>query len=74
MAKDKAAPGVTVGSVWMSNDKRFGEKARRLYRFRVVGIVGDRATVENIVTAKRTRTIALERFKPTSTGYVPTEY
>lgn len=74
MANDEAAPKVTVGSVWMSNDKRFTEKARRLYRFRVVGIAGSRATVENVVTSRRRRTIALKRFRPNATGYVPTDF
>ena len=74
MAKGKAAPEVKVGSVWMSNDKRVKESQRRTYRFRVVRIIGALAYVENIVTAKRPRTIALERFRPTSTGYVPTDY
>lgn len=69
---------VWVGSKWMSNDKRRPLKSRRANAFEVVAFVTRNriahARVRPVSAAgagHRERLIAVHRFKPNATGYVP---
>lgn len=56
---------VQVGQIWIDNDPRNQKNPRRL----CVDAVYDRfATVRNASTGRVTR-VALDRLKPTTTGY-----
>jgi hypothetical protein len=76
MTTKTEAPAVRVGQVWMSNDKRESEKRRHAKRFRVVQVDGTAhgavAWVEPVDKTQKTRrrSILLERFRATATGYV----
>lgn len=62
---------VAVGSLWMTNDRRFTPQLKWKARFKVVAIVGAHAKVENVEGPARPRRINLSRFRANSTGYVP---
>lgn len=59
---------VRVGQLWQDWDVRFRKSRPRIIK--IISISGDGlyATCRNIATSKTTK-IAINRFKPTSTGY-----
>jgi hypothetical protein len=67
---------VKKGQKWMSNDRRAPEKFRRDRAFTVLEVskaLGKARVAPVSATGKgaRIRWIALHRFRPTATGYVP---